>query len=147
MKTMQTKTKYVEWLSAEVMHKASRNWLSELNFIKDEQVFFDELIKSYTLQLINSKHFSESKKIIDQLSAVEKKTNLFIEDIKTHENELQIMVDGIDQPKEEEIYKKKHRNLIVIISEFMQEYRMFKTQLFALIKRIIKEEKQKRLLN
>ena len=52
MKNMYTKANYVEWLSAEVMHEASRKWLSELRFIKDEQLFFDDLINSYTNHLI-----------------------------------------------------------------------------------------------
>lgn len=147
MKTTQKKAKYVEWLSAEVMHKATNNWLSELKFFKDEQVFFDDLVKFYTLQLIDSKHFSESKRLIDQLGEIEKKTNLFINDIETHQNELQIMVDGIDQPKEEESYKKEHRDLIIRVSKFQKEYRMFKKQLFVLIKEIIKESKQKMLLD
>ena len=34
MKTTQTSTKYVEWLSAETMHKNSINWLSDLEFMK-----------------------------------------------------------------------------------------------------------------
>ena len=34
----------VEWYSAERMHEMSKNWLSDLNFIKDEQVFLEELI-------------------------------------------------------------------------------------------------------
>lgn len=146
MKTTQAHAKMVEWLSADDMHEASKLWLSELRFAKDEYAFFDDLVKSYTLQLIDTKHFPESQKIIDGLIKIEKKTDLLIEAIKTHENELEIMVDAINQPKEEEAYKREHRNLIVIMSEFQKEYRTFKTKLFKLIKTVIKEGKQKRLL-
>ncbi|MBT8273994.1 MAG: hypothetical protein KJO77_09320 [Bacteroidia bacterium] len=147
MKTKPKKTKYVEWLSAEVMHKASRKWLSELQFICDEQLFFDDLIKSYTLQLIDSKHFETSKKIVEKLSELQKRNENLINVVKIHENELEIMVDGIDQPNEEEMYKQKHRDMIVLMSEYFNEYRMLKKRLFDLIKKIIKDEKQKRLLN
>ena len=146
MKAINTNAKYVEWLSAEIMHKNSIEWLSDLKFLNDEQLFFDDLIKSYTLQLIASKHFKESKKIIDELSKLQTKTNLLIESVKTHKNDLKIMVDGIDQPKEEEGYKNEHRAQIVEISDFVKEYRALKTELFGLIKNIKKEEKQKRLL-
>lgn len=147
MKAKPKKTKYVEWLSAEVMHKASKKWLSELNFIQDEQLFFDELVESYTLQLIDSKHFETSKEIVTELSRLQKKNDHLIEALKVHENELEIMVDGIDQPNEEAMYKQKHRDFIVFVSEYFNDYRILKTKLFDLIKTIIKTEKQKRLLN
>lgn len=63
MKTKHINPKFVEWFSAEVMHENSNEWLSELGYINDELLFFNDLIKSYTLQLIGSKHFNESKKI------------------------------------------------------------------------------------
>ena len=46
MESNKTKAKYQEWLSPEIIHKATLNWLSELKFIKDENLFFDDLIKS-----------------------------------------------------------------------------------------------------
>jgi len=147
MKTSNKKEDYVEWLNAEVMHKTSKNWLSELNFIKDEQLFFDDLVKSYTLQLIDSKHFEDSKKIVNELSDFQVKTNLTIEKVIIHEKELKIMVDETYQHEEEENYKKDHRYLIGIISKFTKDYRAFKRQLFTLVKNVMKEGKQKRLLN
>jgi hypothetical protein len=146
MKAKQKTPKYVEWLNADVMHKASRNWLSELRFIKDEQLFFAGLIKSYTLQLIDSNHFSNSKKIVDSLELLQKKNKALIETVIAHENKLLIMVDGIDQLKEEEAYKTKHRELTVEMSEYNKNYRNFKKRLFETIENIMKHEKQKRLL-
>ena len=147
MKTTYPNAKYVEWLSAEIMHKNSIEWLSDLKFLKDEQLFFNDLIKSYTLQLIDSKHFTQSKTIIDKLSKLQTKTNLLIASVKTHKNDLKIMVDGIDQPKEEEGYKNEHRGLIAEINNFVKEYRVLKTEFFSLMKNIKKEEKQKHLID
>jgi len=147
MKTTKRKVKkYEAWLSPETMHKGSLNWLSELRFAKDEQLFFDDLVKSYTLQLIDSKHFKESKKIVDQLSAQQKETDVLIDTIVNHEKGLNIMVDGIDQLKEENAYKDEHGKLIIQVSLFLKNYRILKTELFTLIKSIIKEGKQKLLL-
>ena len=142
----QKNRKYVEWLNADIMHEASRNWLSELRFIKDEQQFLSNLIKSYTLQLIDASHFAESKKIVETLEALQKKNKKYIETVKTHENELLIMVDGIDQLQEEEAYRNKHRTLLVNINYYFKEYRKLKKQVFRTIEDIMKHEKQKRLL-
>ncbi len=147
MNTHHANIRYVEWLSTDDMYKASQEWLSELRFIKDEHLFFDDLIKSFTLQLIKPGQFSKSKKIIDVIDTSQKRNNLLIEAVKTHLNELQIMVDGIDQPKEEEAYKEEHRNLIIIINNYFKEYRMLKTQVFSLIKGIKRSEKQERLID
>lgn len=146
MKTKEKKVKYVEWLNADVMHEASLKWLSELEFIKDELKFFDDLIKSYTLSLIDSKHFEDSKKLVDELTEFHKKTENLIKIVKIHERGLKIMVDGINQFEAERIYKEEHRGLIIKINAFLEKIKKFKTQLFKLIKDIIKEQKQKRLL-
>ena len=55
MKTTKRKVKkYEAWLSPETMHKGSLNWLSELRFAKDEQLFFDDLVKLHaSVSLIN----------------------------------------------------------------------------------------------
>ncbi|SFZ92274.1 hypothetical protein SAMN05428642_102628 [Flaviramulus basaltis] len=146
MKTKRIKAKYEAWLSTEIIHNDSRKWLSELMFVKDEQLFFDDLVKSYTLQLIDSKYFAKSKIIVEQLSALQKETNMLIDTIIIHERGLEVMVDGINQIDEENAYKDEHGKLIIEVSEFLKKNRTLKTQLFSLIKGIIKEGKQKRLL-
>jgi hypothetical protein len=52
MKTGNMKSyKYVEWISPVEMHQATLDWLSELNFVRDEQKFLNNLVKSHTLEL------------------------------------------------------------------------------------------------
>ena len=146
MKTKEINVKYQPWLSAEIMHRDSLGWLSELNFMKDEQLFFDDLVKSYTLQLIDSAHFSESKNIIARLGDSQKKTASLLRIVKKHEKGLKIMVDGKDQLEEEDAYKNEHVELITKVTKFTEDYKSLKSQLFGLVKGIIKEGKQKRLL-
>lgn len=146
MKTKQVKPKYVAWLSTETIHNDSIKWLSELRFLKDEQLFFDDLVKSYTLQLIDAKHFTQSKKIIDQLNTLQKETNTLINEVISHEKGLKIMIDGINQLEEENTYKKEHGKLIITVFNFLKKYKLLKTELFSLVKGIIKRNKQKHLL-
>jgi hypothetical protein len=145
MKT--TQLKYVEWLSAEELHEASKEWLSELNFIKDEHLFFEELVTQFTSQLIAFGNFSDSKEIVDAINRSQKQNNTLIEAVKIHENELKIMVDGIDQLEEEKAYTKEHSDLIIAITKFLKEYKSLKTQLFDIIKNIKKEDKNRHLLD
>ncbi|WP_299113968.1 hypothetical protein [uncultured Winogradskyella sp.] len=147
MKTIHTNAKHTEWLSADDMHDSSKKWLSELEFCKKEQLFFEDLIRSYTLQILNNNHFEESKRLIDKLTIIVKQTQTLINAVKSHEKELSIMVDGIDQIEEENAYRKEHRNLIELIGEFKKRYQNIKTKLFNLIKKVMKERKQKHLID
>ena len=139
-------TKYIQWLSPEDMHKQSLSWISEMNFIKDEQHFFEDLITAYTRKLIETKKFAANKKLIDSLNESRRNLKNIIKKIVKHENELEIMVDGIDQKEEESAYKNTHRELIDEVNYYLNDYRTLKRQLFGMIKDIMKTNKQKRLI-
>ena len=147
MKAIQINPKYIEWISADEMHEASKKWLSELQFIADEHLFFQDLVKTYRLQLLNTDEFSDTVEIIDVLNRSQKRNNELIKIVRDHENGLEIMVDGINQPKEESTYKSDHKQLVETMSEFYKEYTDLKTQLFQVIKSGIKKEKQEHLLD
>ena len=121
MKTKEINAKYDVWLNAENMHRDSRNWLSELRFAQDEELFLDDLVKSYTLQLIDTKHFAESKKVIDKLSKLQKETDALIEIVKNHEKGLSIMVDGVNEFDKEKAFKNKHVKLIINVKNFLEK--------------------------
>jgi hypothetical protein len=136
----------MDWYSADELHKTSQDWLVELEFIKDEHLFFEDIVTSFTLQLIDELGFEKDVEIIDALNMSQKQNNSLIKEIKKHDKNLIIMVDSIDQPKEEREYKKEHRKLMTKVSEYLKEYKSLKTQLFAILTDIFKKEKQKRLM-
>lgn len=142
MKTTKTHLKYVEWLSAEDMHLTSKQWLSELSFLKDEQLFFEDLIRKYIFELIAPDQFKKTTKIVEMLSSSRKKTEELIKLVEAHERGLEVMVDGVDEVVEEEVYKNEHRKLIVMFSEFLKEYKNLKQTLFTTVKKIAKSEKK-----
>jgi len=68
------------------------NYLCSLkDMVKDEHLFFDDLIRSYTLQLIKPEKFSHNKEIIDAISSSQKQNNILIEAVNIHENTLKII--------------------------------------------------------
>ncbi|MFD2542260.1 hypothetical protein ACFSSB_08015 [Lacinutrix gracilariae] len=147
MITTKTQEKYLELMNATEMHQASKKWYSELSFIKDEQLFLDDLVTTYTLQLINKREFEDNTEIVDALNRSQKRNEELLNIVKTHTNDLEVLVDNIKQPKEEAGYKKEHQELVKVISEFFIEYKNLKTQLFQIFKDILKNEKQIRLLD
>lgn len=137
----------MEWYSADELHKSSQDWLIELEFIKNEQLFFEDLLKSNSPKLIDQIGFEKNSYLIDALKTSQKQNNSLITAIKKHDKNLKIMVDGIDQPEEERLYRKEHKNIMTKINEYLKEYKTLKTQLFTILKEVLKKDKQKRLLS
>ena len=139
--------RYLEWKSPEEMHQTSLDWISELKFVKDEQMFLNDLVKSYTLQITSSGMYDESRDLVTAISNSEVEAEKLLKKAKIHENQLSIMVDDIDQPKMEKAYTESHRDMIFAIDNYLADYRKLKGSLFQMISKVMKKEKQKRLLN
>lgn len=134
--------RYMQWKSAEEMHFSSLQWISELEYIKDEHRFFEDLLKEYTLPIIESQKFDEVKDLIFQLSNSEKKLDVLLEKIKEHRNGLEVLVDGTDQPVEEKEYREDHRELLKEISAYTKIYRVFKKKIFEMFSSTLKLQKK-----
>lgn len=147
MKTIMPNIKYIESKNPDELHVESLNWISELRFIKDEQHFLNELLKSYTIQLIENQDFAKNKEIISKLSKLRKIGEKLLKKLINHENELLILVDGIDQIKEEKHYRFLHSTYLLEVTNYFNDYKDVKRVIFDVVKEIMKHEKQKRLLN
>lgn len=147
MKIKERTHRYIEWISPDDMHSETVQWLSELKFVRDEQYFLNSLVKHYTPQLAEHKNYEESKAIVSAILDAENEVKVLIKEIQVHENQLEIMIDDIDQPKMEQAYKETHKELMIRMQEYLEEYRDLKKRLFNLVAEIMKSEKQKRLLN
>lgn len=147
MKTRQKEQQYIEWLSGEEMHEQSTRWMSELKFVRDEQLFLNKLIKSYTLALLTPTLFNKSKKLIAELSKAEKEVVYLMKKIQSHENLLEIMINNVDELKMEKAYLETHWALSAKIEDYQINYRALKSSLFRIITQLMMKNKQKRLLN
>lgn len=147
MKVTKMKYGYVEWLSAQEMHEASVQWMSELTFVRDEQLFLNDLVKTYTLQLTNPELFDESKEVIEAVLHAEKDVVVLMKKVQAHENHLEIMVNDVDELKMEKAYRETHWQLLTQVGSYLTAYRDIKKRLFKLVTQVMKKQKQKRLLN
>lgn len=131
----------VEWYSAERMHEMSKNWLSDLNFIKNEQFFLEELINNYTQKIIKEESLTRAQTATTALYRTKRGCEKLIHQIIEHENDLRLMVDGKDEINKETQYKKEHREITGVISSFYHDYKAVKFEIFELIKDIMKINK------
>ena len=122
-------------------------WLSKLKFAKDEQLFLNDLVRNYTLQLVEGDIFENSKVIVNDLSNAEKEVTILMKKVQVHENQLNIMTDDVDQLPMEKAYIQTHKELLSEIEHCSAEYRALKVKLFSLLTDIMKKQKQHRLLH
>ncbi|MGB5434749.1 MAG: hypothetical protein WBM98_02575 [Maribacter sp.] len=147
MKTKKQIYRYLEWKSPEEMHQTSLEWISALKFVKDEQLFLNDLVKAYTLQITGLGLLEKSRKLVTSISNAEAEADKILKKAQVHENQLSIMIDDVDQPKMEKAYTETHRDMIFAIETYLTNYRILKGSLFQMISEVMKKEKQKRLLN
>lgn len=147
METKANKRKFREWFSADELHEESKKWLSELKFTKDEQKFLNNMVKDYTLDIIDSDMFKTVQPVVESLNKAEKDLEDLFKKVQLHENQLQIMVDDVNQDKMEAAYLDTHNDLAMEVSDYFVKYRDSKTRIFDIVSNVIKRKKQKRLLN
>ena len=128
------------------MHAKTTQWISELEFIKTEQHFLEELIEENTLNLLSGDTFSKSKELVTHLSNTEKKVDILLPKIHGHNNDLEILINNLETKKVQDHVKEIHYELETAVDSFLADFRELKTDVFDLIKLIIKRNKQKRLL-
>ncbi|MFT0714832.1 hypothetical protein [Flagellimonas lutimaris] len=147
METKSNKRKFREWFSADELHEESKKWFSELKFAKDEQKFLNNMVKDYTLDIIDSDMFKTIQPVVESLNKSEKDLVDLFKKVQLHENQLQIMVDDVNQEKMEEAYLDTHNDLAMEVQDYFETYRDSKTKIFDIVSNVIKRKKQKRLLN
>lgn len=147
METKSNKRKFREWFSADELHEESKRWSSELKFARDEQKFLNQMVKDYTLDIIDSDMFKSVQPVVESLDKLEKDLVDLFKKVQLHENQLQIMVDEVNQEKMEEAYLDTHNDLGKEIEDYFVKYRDSKTKIFNIVSNVIKRKKQKRLLN
>jgi hypothetical protein len=147
MEATKKNRRYIEWINAEEMHETSKRWMSELKFTRDEQLFLNDLVKSYTIELIDGPIFDESKKIVNAILYEEEKVVRLMKKVQAHENLLEIMVNDIDELENEKAYTKTHWEIDSEMRQYMLDYQIIKTRLFKLLSKVMKKQKEKRLLN
>jgi len=146
MDATKKKYQYIEWYSPEEMHEENAKWFSELNFARDEQLFLNDLVKAQTVLLTDAAIFEESKSVVAEIVHREKEIVSLMKQVQAHQNRLEIMLDEPDQIIMEKAYTETHRELLSAVNRYLAEYRMVKRKLFDLISRIMKKDKQNRLL-
>lgn len=131
---------------SEEMHFSSLEWRSEIAFTNDEQLFFENLLREYTLPILESNSFNRIKELLDQLQETRHELMRLQREVITHTNRLNYLVQNVDEPKIERLYKQHHTALASKKDEILKVYKNIKKNLFSAVSQALKQQKMKRLI-
>lgn len=140
---MKTKHTLSIWQSPDIIQEQTVNWLSELEFIKDEYHVFEEWLREFSFQIMIDNDLIKAQKIKEQLKLNHERLTLLHNHITAHHYEIAVLEDGIDQPELEKSIQKNHQQLQKDMKEFNTAYRSLKVEVFDVIKNTLKHLKVK----
>ncbi|MEG9328348.1 hypothetical protein SAMN04488034_103209 [Salinimicrobium catena] len=146
MKNKTPKFRYIEWKTPDEMHFTSLQWQSEIGFIQDEHRFFEDMLREYTMPIIESHLFSRIKELIDRLTDSRENLKSLQQQVNEHANRLDRLVENVDEPKEGRQYRQEHKKNLQAVNAYLKEYKQLKKEIFEAVSQALKQQKQKRLL-
>lgn len=129
----------------EQLHSQAKKWLSEIEFIKIEQEFLNELISDHIIGLCKSDNFTQAKLLLNGINHEAKLGMQLMADINEHRINLSLLLEHIYVKKEND-FRKDHKLLNKEVENYIENFKYIKEQVFELVLFIMKKEKQQKLL-
>ncbi len=133
-----------ELKKADLIYDTYKEWLTELDFIFDEETILEDLINSYFLELCNFELYNRSKKIIHHLKLNKNKLNHLKSDIYIQQKYLSTLIESNNLIGIKEFYN-KHKVISDKKNLYFQSVKDIKSNAYDLIKEILKRNKQKKI--
>ena len=124
------------------MHEHSKEWFSELSFIKDEQHFLNKLITSFAIKPLDKEAFKQLDDFKKAIAENQNRLIIIFKQVQKHMNQLEIMVDSVNQLEMERAYRKTHKKLFKEVNRFRVDFRTIKQRGFAKLGFLLKKDKK-----
>ncbi|MCA0932767.1 hypothetical protein LCM02_09920 [Lutimonas saemankumensis] len=128
------------------LHEETSNWLSEMEFMKDEQLFLEHLLSTHFLDLSSTKLYEPTRKLIKRLKEVESLGTELVDRTRKHDENTGIMLENIQASRTSKLLT-EHEKIKIEYDNYTLKFRYVKKKIFALIKEIMIQHKQKLLIN
>lgn len=127
------------------LHDQTIQWINEIQFMADEQIFLEHLLSSHFLELSSSKLYETTKKLIRKLKEVETTGNDLMDMIQMHNNNLGKLIENFNEDGQLTI-DREHIAIKKDLEDYILKFRYVKKKIFGIIKQILKDHKQKLLI-
>ncbi len=153
MKTKIKKDWYGRLKSAEELHNDSKLWISEIDFIKDEIRFLNNLLSSNYIQLLSANYIQlldggfnkKTTALVKGISDQKITANTLYKLIRDHNNKLSILIESKSVTSNIH-YFDTHKKLSIEIDNFLKKYRKTKKQIFQILDNTMTKKGVKKLI-
>lgn len=128
------------------LRNTTSDWLSELEFMKDEQVFLEHLLSTHFLDLSTEKLYDPTRKLIRKLKDVEAMGTELFNDVQRLNHKIVIAVEKSSDVEDSGLLNDE-KNILKDFETYTLKFRYVKKKIFAMIKEIMVHHKQKLLIN
>ncbi len=128
------------------LHDQSVQWINEIQFMADEQVFLEHLLSSHFLELSSSKLYETTKRLIRKLKEVELLGSDLMDKIQLHNKHVGTIIENFNKEYQVNV-DREHQSIKKDLDSYLLKFRYIKKKIFGIIKAIMKEHKQKLLIN
>jgi hypothetical protein len=129
-----------------LLHDSSLKWITELDFITDEQAFLENLLSSHFLELSSSDHYEATRKLIKKLKEVEKTGVELVDTIELHNKHMATLIES-KQLEYDHALEGEHEKIQMEFDNYLVKFKYVKKKIFNMIKQIMLDHKQKLLIN
>lgn len=128
------------------LHTITQRWVADLTFLNDENSFLQDLINLHFIDLCNYEMLPATRKLNARIASRIKKNNLLLFQLQTHEKQLATLFES-EHFKGEVDFRNSHKSLAKSFDQHVESNKLLKNRVFTVIKDIMKQQKQKRLLS
>lgn len=127
------------------LHDQTIQWINEIQFMDDEQIFLEHLLSSHFLELSSPKLYETTKKLIRKLKEIETTGNDLMNKIQMHNSHLGKIIENFNEDDQLNI-DREHIAIKKDLEDYILKFRYVKKKIFGIIKQILKDHKQKLLI-
>lgn len=141
---MESNKLLTELTTPSLIYQIYKEWISELDFIMDEEIVFEELLNSYFIELCSFELYNKSKELIQQINLDKTKSDYLKSEIYTQQKYLATLMESNNLYLDENFYT-KHHSISEKKSLYLKRVKNIKTNVYNLIKEILLRNKQKKI--
>ena len=124
----------------EDLHWETQQWKSDLQFVHDEVMFFEQLLQSYVFEPNTPNLFERLQDYLARLNTFKEERQSVVKTLAKHENEL----GGMWECKDSDCnggYRKCHDDLRTTVNDLTKKFSILKSEIFNYAGGILKKRK------
>ena len=143
MKKDASKYSVIKGFSVQENYKHSKEWLSKLSFVKDEQQILNQMIQRFINKPVSIRELERIKDFKNTLTVSHRRLTSLYKQVQKHMNQLEIILDDVSQLDMEQAYRATHEKLFTKVNNYLLDYRTIKDRGFVKLSSNLKKEKSK----